>query len=211
MYELHNLGWSNFQKLCLTIVREILGQTVESFLDSNHGGRDGAFVGTWKTIGGEALSGRFVIQCKFTARPNHALRLADLKDEVAKVKRLVAQGRCAAYVILTNAGVSGQRAAQVEDLFRKAGIKRVLILGFNWVCDQIRENKNLRMQVPRLYGLGRTLAENQKSPRRPAPSHQSRSGRFHGALYGQPGLEDGHRPGRAKQAQNAGGIQVLHV
>jgi energy-coupling factor transporter ATP-binding protein EcfA2 len=154
MYELHNLGWSGFQKLCLTVVREILGQTVESFLDSNDGGQDGAFAGTWEKAGGEAFSGRFVIQCKFTARGNYALRLADLKGEVAKVKRLVAQGRCDAYVILTNAGVSGKRAAQVEDLFRKAGVKHVLILGFNWICDQIRENKNLRMQVPRLYGLG---------------------------------------------------------
>jgi len=43
MYELHNLGWNSFQQLCLTVVREILGQTVESFLDSSDGGRDGAF------------------------------------------------------------------------------------------------------------------------------------------------------------------------
>jgi hypothetical protein len=77
MYELHNLGWSNFQRLCLTIAREILGQTVDSFLDSNDGGRDGAFAGTCKMTGGEALSGRFVIQCKFTTRggrPRHLLR-----------------------------------------------------------------------------------------------------------------------------------------
>lgn len=38
MYDLHNLGWSSFQQLCLTITREILGQTVESFLDSGDGG-----------------------------------------------------------------------------------------------------------------------------------------------------------------------------
>ncbi|HEY3382533.1 MAG TPA: hypothetical protein VGK32_12235 [Vicinamibacterales bacterium] len=154
MYELHSLGWSNFQKLCLTIVREILGQTVESFLDSNDGGRDGAFAGNWKATGNEALSGRFVIQCKFTARSNRALRLADLKDEVAKVGRLVAQGVCDVYVVLTNAGVSGKRAAQVEDLLRKTGVQQVLVLGLDWICGQIRQNKNLRMQVPRLYGLG---------------------------------------------------------
>jgi integrase len=41
MYELHRLGWNSFQQLCLTIAREILGQTVQSFLDSNDGGRDG--------------------------------------------------------------------------------------------------------------------------------------------------------------------------
>ena len=47
MFDLHNLGWNSFQQLCLTITREILGQTVESFLDSRDGGRDGAFTGTW--------------------------------------------------------------------------------------------------------------------------------------------------------------------
>ena len=45
MYDLHNLGWNSFQQLCLTITREILGQTVESFLDYSDGGRDGAFTG----------------------------------------------------------------------------------------------------------------------------------------------------------------------
>ena len=42
MFELRNLGWNSFQQLCLTIAREVLGQTVESFLDTNDGGRDGA-------------------------------------------------------------------------------------------------------------------------------------------------------------------------
>ena len=40
MFALHNLGWNSFQQLCLTITREILGQTVEAFLDSRDGGRD---------------------------------------------------------------------------------------------------------------------------------------------------------------------------
>jgi hypothetical protein len=28
MYDLQSLGWHSFQQLCLTIAREILGQTV---------------------------------------------------------------------------------------------------------------------------------------------------------------------------------------
>jgi len=67
MYDLHTLGWHSFQQLCLTITREIFGQTVESFLDSADAGKDGAFAGIWKPIGDETLSGRFVIQCKFTS------------------------------------------------------------------------------------------------------------------------------------------------
>ena len=34
MHDLRNLGWNSFRELCLTITREILGKTVESFLDS---------------------------------------------------------------------------------------------------------------------------------------------------------------------------------
>src|SRR6185436_5357901 len=99
MYDLHNLGWSSFQQLCLTITREILGQTVESFLDSGDGGRDGAFAGAWKPSGREDLSGRFVIQCKFTSRLNYVLKASDLSDEFEKTKRLVAQGLCDSYVL----------------------------------------------------------------------------------------------------------------
>jgi hypothetical protein len=154
MYELHRLGWHSFQQLCLTIARELLGQSVESFLDSNDGGRDGAFAGYWNPTGNEDLSGRFVIQCKFTSRSNCALRASDVSDEVAKAKRLVGQGRCDCYVLMTNAGVSGAQAEQIEDLFRNTGVRHILLLGSTWICQQIHESKRLRMLVPRVYGLG---------------------------------------------------------
>jgi len=47
-YDLHLLGWYDFQQLCLTIAREILGQTIMNFLDSNDAGKDGAFSGIWE-------------------------------------------------------------------------------------------------------------------------------------------------------------------
>ena len=154
MYDLHELGWSSFQQLCLTITREVLGQTVESFLDSNDGGRDGAFVGQWNPTGHEELTGQFVIQCKFTSRTNHTLRSSDLTDEVVKVRRLVEQGLCDSYVLMTNAGLTGNHAKEIEALLKGAGAQHVLLLGSTWVVQQIRENKRLRMLVPRVYGLG---------------------------------------------------------
>ncbi len=154
MYDLHNLGWNSFQQLCVTIAREVLGQTVESFLDSNDGGRDGAFAGNWTPTGQEDLSGKFVIQCKFTSRVNYALRLSDLSDETAKVKKLVARELCNSYVLMTNAGVSGKQAEKVTGLFKSAGAKHVVVLGSTWISQQIRERKRLRMLVPRVYGLG---------------------------------------------------------
>lgn len=154
MFDLHNLGWSSFQQLCLTITREILGQAVESFLDSKDGGRDGAFTGEWNPVGQETLSGRFVIQCKFTSKSNYVLKASDLFDEVYKAKQLVAQGLCDAYVLMTNAGLSGIGAAKIEALFKAVGVKEVAILGSTWISQQILEHKRLRMLVPRLYGLG---------------------------------------------------------
>jgi len=154
VYDLYSLGWHSFQQLCLTVAREILGQTVESFLDSNDGGRDGAFTGTWTPQGSESLSGRFVIQCKFTGKKNYNLRASDLSDEVQKARRLVKKGLCEGYVLLTNAGLSGTEAGKIQALYKRAGVNNVLLYGTTWICQQIQENKRLRMLVPRVYGLG---------------------------------------------------------
>lgn len=154
MYDLFSLGWHSFQQLCLTITREILGQTVETFLDTADGGRDGAFAGEWEQITGEAFKGRFVIQCKFTGKREKNLKLADLTDEIDKAARLVANQRCDTYILMTNAGVSGRSADDLEAGFKRVGVKHFAVYGNTWICDQIRENKRLRMMVPRLYGLG---------------------------------------------------------
>jgi len=34
MYDLHRLGWNSFQQLCLTIAREVLGQTPDGHPNS---------------------------------------------------------------------------------------------------------------------------------------------------------------------------------
>jgi hypothetical protein len=154
MYDLYRLGWHDFQQLCLTIAREILGQTVESFLDSADAGKDGAFIGTWQRRNNESLHGRFVIQCKFTSKPAKNLRLSDLKDEFKKVRRLFQNGQCDTYILITNAGLSGSVTANVRQVLTGIGVKHTALFGSTWICDQIRENKRLRMLVPRLYGLG---------------------------------------------------------
>ena len=154
MYDLHKLGWNSFQQLCLTITREILGQTVESFLDTSDGGRDGAFIGTWKAEGQENLSGAYVIQCKFTSKANHVLKVSDLSDETKKARKLVERGLCESYVLMTNAGLTGTVSSRVKELFESAGVKHFRVFGVTWINQQILENKRLRMLVPRVYGLG---------------------------------------------------------
>lgn len=154
MFQLHTLGWHSFQQLCLSVLREILGQTVESFLDGNDGGRDGAFSGNWSPQRGESLSGKFVVQCKFTGRAGYSLRPSDLSDELSKAARLVARGRCDSYILMTNAGVSGDTELRLREQFQLIGVSQMLVLGSTWIEQQIREHKELRMMVPRVYGLG---------------------------------------------------------
>jgi hypothetical protein len=153
-YDLHSLGWHSFQQLCLTISREVFGQTVQTFLNSRDGGRDGAFSGKWTAKNGEDLSGRFVIQCKFTSKADRALKLSDVTDEVEKARRLVEQKRCDCYLLLTNFNVSGIQEEKIEDAFLAAGVKQFRSFGAEWINQQISERKRLRMLVPRLYGLG---------------------------------------------------------
>ena len=154
MFSLHTLGWHSFQQLCLSILRECLGQTVEAFLDTNDAGKDGAFWGSWEPRAGERLSGRFVVQCKFTKRPGYSLVPSDMTDEVGKVKRLVAEGRCNVYVLMTNAGYTGETDLTLKKMFEAAGVGEMLVLGTTWIEQQVRESKRLRMMVPRVYGLG---------------------------------------------------------
>lgn len=154
MYALYNLGWSSFQQLCLTITREILGQTVESFLDSGDGGRDGAFAGRWRHTDQENLSGTFVIQCKYTSKSGYNLQMSDLDDELGKIQKLVLNNLCDSYVLITNAGVSGVLAGKIKAKLKSLGVKGILVLGSTWLNQQILENKRLRMLVPRVYGLG---------------------------------------------------------
>jgi Restriction endonuclease len=154
MYDLNSLGWHDFQQLCLTICREVLGQTVEGYLDSSDAGMDGAFGGIWRRSKEEELRGRFVIQCKFTSQRDRKLRRSDLYDEVEKTKQLVENKRCDSYILMTNAGVSGQMKGPIEAMYLKAGVRHFALFGSSWICQTIRENKRLRMMVPRVYGLG---------------------------------------------------------
>lgn len=154
MFQIYTLGWHSFQQLCLSVSREVLGQTVQSFLDTNDGGRDGAFSGIWSQQNGESISGRFVIQCKFTARAGYSLTPSDLEEEFSKVRRLVSKSECDVYILMTNAGVSGETELKLKEKFKEAGVKELRIFGVTWLEDQIRENKHLRMMVPRVYGLG---------------------------------------------------------
>ncbi len=154
-YELHTIGWNAFQELCNSIVEEVFGQTVTTFLSGNDGGRDGAFQGTSKEVDGFRYSGSFVIQCKHTIKPDASLTLSDIKDELDKIELLVAKGLSDNYILLTNFKVSAERESEIkQEIQNITGVKTVSVYGRTWITKQIRESSRLRMLVPRVYGLG---------------------------------------------------------
>ena len=154
-YELHSLGWKAFQNLCSTITGEIWGQVVQTFFDSNDGGRDGAFSGEWVSRDGESFSGSFTVQCKFTAKADVQTKLSDLKDELKKAERLAAKGLSDNYILFSNANLTGSNEEKIREAFEKIpGIKRFSAYGRERISQIIQESARLRMLVPRVYGLG---------------------------------------------------------
>jgi hypothetical protein len=154
-YELHSLGWKAFQHLCISIAGEVWGQTVQGFVESYDGGRDGAFYGTWSPQAGEAFQGAFTVQCKFSARADKTIGLSDLDDELTKAAKLAARGLADNYILFTNMRVTGVAEAAIRAAYEAIpGIKRFAAYGSDRISRFIRESPRLRMLVPRVYGLG---------------------------------------------------------
>lgn len=154
-YELHTLGWKAFQSLCVTIVGEIWGQSIQSFFDSKDGGRDGAFYGRITLKTEEILEGSFTVQCKFTSKPDKLLNLSSLRDELTKAKRLAAKGLATNYFLFTNHSLTGAQDERLQQAFLAIpGIKHFAAYGRERISQMIRESSRLRMLVPRIYGLG---------------------------------------------------------
>jgi hypothetical protein len=157
-FALHTLGWRAFQDLCAAVLREVWGQSVQAFADSNDAGRDGAFYGTWAVDSASGMDdvpeGPFVLQCKHTKSADATLSASMLGEEFDKVGSLVRRGLCGTYVLLTNARVTGAAEATIRKRLMECGVSHPLVLDGQWLSDMIAGHRGLRMFVPRVYGLG---------------------------------------------------------
>jgi hypothetical protein len=151
-FDLTKLGWKAFQDLATAVAAEVLKRPVQTFLGSNDGGRDGAFLGTWTRDDGQSV--KSTLQCKFIAKPGANLTLANLKEELPKAEQLAKEGLAEDYVILTNAGVSGDADKAICAAFEAIGVKRCQVFGGSWIEQQLDNSVRLRMLVPRIYGIG---------------------------------------------------------
>ncbi len=148
-FALHTLGWQAFQDLCVALVEEQCGQSVQTFLPSNDAGRDGAFRGSWD----RSLTGHSTIQCKFTSKENHHLSLSSLSEELPKAEALAKRGLATDYVILTNCVVTGASELKIRQAFEARGVGCCRVFHRDWIAERIANSARLRMMVPRLYGM----------------------------------------------------------
>lgn len=153
-YELHTLGWPQFQDLCAAVLRTTLGQEIETFSKTNDGGQDGTFCGQWDPKKG-GVAGTGTLQCKFSAIRDSKLTFGQLGDELTKARRLAREGRAKTYILVTNCSVTQKSRNAIESKFRSIpGIATFSLYGSQWLNEQITNNDELRMLVPRVYGLG---------------------------------------------------------
>ena len=151
-FDLRQLGWKAFQDLSAAVAAEVLQRPVQTFLPVRDGGRDGAFVGTWDGAP-KGPEGKSTIQCKFTSKADAKLALSQMRVELGKVAGLAARGLAHDYIVMTNAGVTGEAEAAISQAFQRAGAKVCRVFDGGWIMRQILERPRLRMMVPRLYGL----------------------------------------------------------
>ncbi|TCP80845.1 hypothetical protein C8J31_11487 [Rhizobium sp. PP-CC-2G-626] len=151
-YDLSKLGWKAFQDLVAAVVAQVLKRPVQTFLGSNDGGRDGAFLGRWD--GPDGTTEQSTIQCKFIEKHGANLVLSGLTDELAKAEKLAKAGLADDYLIFTNAGVTGTSDAKIRAAFQEVGVKKCRTFGGSWITQQLTESPRLRMLVPRVYGIG---------------------------------------------------------
>ncbi len=152
-FQLERLGWNAFEQLCGTVMREVLGQTVQQFAEGSDQGRDAAFHGRWQQSGSEGMSGSFAVQCKHRSLAG-TLSLADVRPELPKIRQLHAQGDCDNYILMTNARVTSASEARIREAVREVGPSGCLVIAGNQIDAYLRENRRLRTLVPRMYGLG---------------------------------------------------------
>lgn len=155
-YNLHRLGWTAFEDVCIQIMRVVLGETCSRFRPGADGGRDGWYQGvaTGSLLSQNRLSGAFVIQCKHSSLVHAPLALGDLKKEIEKVRALAARKPCH-YVLMTNRQVTAQEEAKIRTAVEALpGVGSCLVLAETWIEDTVDANPRLLRTVPRLYGIG---------------------------------------------------------
>lgn len=155
-YNLHRLGWSAFEDLCMQVMRVVLGETCSRYRPGPDEGRDGWFQGNAsdKLVAENGLTGSFVVQCKHTSDPATSVTKSTFSKEIKKAAEL-ARREPFHYVAMVNGRLTAENERAIREAFEEvSGVGRCIVLGETWIEDSIDAHPRLLRLVPRLYGIG---------------------------------------------------------
>ena len=111
-YDLNRLGEKEFERLCQSLLKAVIGSGVTIFGEGPDGGREATFVGKAPYPSNtEAWDGKWIFQAKFHNTQliglDEARRqvLVDLKAELNKIANKYAY-KCDNYILITNVPLS---------------------------------------------------------------------------------------------------------
>lgn len=158
-YRLDVLGWYNFEALCQTLLKKLIGPGVTSFGRTGDGGRDATYRGVASYPSEtDRWSGYWVFQVKHVdveLRGADIARAAVLAAAKNDITSLLARGRGPDnYILLTNVPLTAGNRDELDAAVPELGFKgKFKAIDGVEVCEFLRLNIEIRRSFPQLLGL----------------------------------------------------------
>ena len=109
--------------------------------------------------GGNILTNQNVIvQVKHTenesAKLTDSTRKSIFEKEETKVRKLITENKLDIYIIFTNYKLPAGQCDKLKKLFKDAGAKEVIVVGYETLCLWLNRSQELQKKVVRLYPVG---------------------------------------------------------
>lgn len=162
-YRLYELNDSEFEELCSRIAIELLGSGFINFSIGPDGGKDGVFEGTARNFPNDTspYSGKFIIQAKHTVLKDascseSAFLKTILNKEIKKIIKLVDDGQCEHYILLTNRKLTGNCESKIKTKIKLdvPNLTSFSIWGVDRIHTHIKQHRQLQKDF--CFNLERT-------------------------------------------------------
>jgi hypothetical protein len=157
-YQLDTLGWYNFEILCQTLLKAIIGSGVTSFGGTKDGGRDAFFSGEAPFPSKDTnWRGEWIFQVKYTeagsVNENRKSILKTFKKEAENIRKRRRKWPDN-YVLITNISLSATFRNKLHDLISDVGFSgNFHSIDGREVCEFLDIYPQIRRSFPQLIGL----------------------------------------------------------
>ena len=174
-YKFHLIRPDEFEKLAAIVLKEIYKIPFLIFKNGKDGGRDAVARNTNIDLGGGNVltNQNVVVQVKHTedgsATFYNVTRNRVFEKEKKNVKRLVDDDGLDIYIFLTNYKLPAGQCVELEKLFKDAGAKEVVVVGYETLSLWL--NSSPELKVRRLYPAVDDSNSTSESCESPSPKH----------------------------------------